>query len=73
MQCYQRIRMLRENAKMTQADAAKALFMQREQYRRYETGEREIPFYIAIAIANLFGVSLDYIAERTNNPKIPDT
>lgn len=69
MQKYQRIRDLREDKEWTQAEVAKKLYMQREQYRRYETGEREIPFNIAIAIANLYKVSLDYIAGLTNDKR----
>lgn len=60
---YQRIRDLREDHDMTQAEVATKLFLQREVYRRYETGEREIPFNIAIQLAKLYNVSLDYLAE----------
>lgn len=70
MQNYQRIRDLREDSDQTQAEIAQKLFMQREQYRRYETGEREIPFNIAIAIAELYGVSLDYLAGRTDKREV---
>ncbi len=69
MQRYERIRNLREDSDKTQEQVAKLLFMQREQYRRYETGEREIPLGIAIQIAELYNVSLDYLAGRTNNKK----
>lgn len=66
---YKRIRELREDNDLTQAECAKKLYMQREQYRRYETGEREIPLNIAIMIAKLYDVSIDYIAGLTNNIK----
>ena len=39
------------------------------QYRRYENGNSEIPLNIAIKIAELYNVSIDYIAGRTENIK----
>lgn len=73
MKKYQRIRDLREDNDWTQKKVAEELFMQREVYRRYETGEREIPFNIAIAIAKLYNVSLDYLAGLTNDKGRKDT
>ena len=32
------------------------------QYRRYENGESELPMNIAINLANIYNVSLDYLA-----------
>lgn len=70
MKVYHRIRDLREDNDMTQQEVADKLFIQREVYRRYETGTREIPFNIAIMIAKLYNVSLDYIAELTNEKQL---
>ena len=66
MDNYRRIRDLRENNDRTQAEIAKVLNLQREVYRRYETGQREIPFNIAIMIAEYYNISLDYLAGRTS-------
>ena len=66
MDNYQRIRDLRENNDRTQSEIAEVLHLQREVYRRYETGQREIPFNIAIMIAEYYNISLDYLAGRTN-------
>ena len=65
MSTYQRIRALREDADMTQKQVAEKLFLQLTQYRRYECGESELPMNIAINIAKLYNVSLDYIAGLT--------
>ena len=62
MACYQRIRDLREDADMTQREVAEKLFLHLTQYRRYECGESEVPLDIAVNIARLYRVSLDYIA-----------
>lgn len=69
MQIYHRIRDLREDNDLTQQEVAEKLYIQREVYRRYETGAREIPFNIAIMIAKLYNVSLDYIAELSDDKK----
>ena len=66
MQNYQRIRDLREDADLTQKQVADKLYMHLTQYRRYECGESEVPLNIAINIAKLYNVSLDYIAGLSN-------
>lgn len=70
MQNYNRIRNLREDNDLTQQQVADKLFIQREVYRRYETGAREIPLNIAILIAKLYNVSLDYLAGLSNEKEI---
>ena len=63
---YKRIRDLREDADLTQKQVAELLHMHKTTYRRYETGEREVPLNIAILLAKQYGVSLDYLAGLTN-------
>ena len=67
MHIYQRIRDMREDADLTQKQVADILYMHTTQYRRYECGESEIPFDIAVKLADYYNVSLDYIAGRTND------
>lgn len=69
MNNYQRIRDLREDADLTQKQAAEKLFLHLTQYRRYECGESELPLNIAINIAKLYNVSLDYIAGITDEKR----
>lgn len=66
MQKYQRLRDLREDADLTQKQVAEYLFVHTTQYRRYECGDSEIPLDVAIKLAKLYKVSLDYIAGLTN-------
>lgn len=67
---YQRIRNLREDHDITQIKIAGILGMSQTGYSKYETGENDIPTAILIKLADYYDVSVDYILERTNNPKI---
>ena len=46
---------------MTQRQVAEYLNMQLTVYRRYEKGEREIPVWALIKLAQLYGTTTDYI------------
>ena len=61
---YQRIRDLREDSDKTQKEIAIILNMQLTVYRRYEVGERELPLWAAIKLADYYKVSLDYLVGR---------
>lgn len=69
MHFYQRLRDLREDKDMTQADMSEVLGITRQQYQLYESGRREMPFALIIAFGKYFDVSLDYIAGRTNDKR----
>lgn len=64
---YPRIRNLREDADMTQAEIAKILYCSQRVYSNYERGELDIPTEILIKLANFHNVSVDYILNRTDN------
>ncbi|MCI9144896.1 MAG: helix-turn-helix transcriptional regulator [Eubacterium sp.] len=70
MAFYKRIRDLREDNDKTQQEIANYLGMKQPQYYRYETGSRDIPLDILIKLADFYGVSVDYILGRTDNPKL---
>ena len=61
---YARVRDLREDLDKTQKDIAKFLNMQLTVYQRYERGERELPLWAAIRLADYYDVSLDYLVGR---------
>ena len=69
MYYYKRLKDLREDMDMTQADVAKILNTAREQYNKYELGRQEIPFHHVIALAKFYNVSIDYIADLQDVPK----
>lgn len=68
---FRRIRELREDHDLTQEAAAERLHLQRSVYRRYETGEREIPVWALLALAELYRTSTDYLLGRTDDPAPP--
>ena len=63
---FRRIRDLREDSDYTQQQIADQLFLTRSVYRRYELGDREIPVWALIQLADLYGTSTDYILGRTD-------
>ena len=63
---WQRIEDLRIDNDLTQQDIADLLHCQREVYRRYEKGIREIPLSYAIILAQYYHVSLDYLVGLSN-------
>ena len=65
MMKYSRIRDLREDNDKTQKEIAQILNMQLTVYRRYESGEREIPLWAAIKLADYYNVTLDYLVGRS--------
>ncbi len=71
MQHYQRIRDLREDHDLTQEALCKKLYMHKTTYTNYEQGKHSVPFDFAVQLADFYGVSLDYLAGRTNFPKSP--
>ncbi|MBE7023593.1 MAG: helix-turn-helix transcriptional regulator [Ruminococcaceae bacterium] len=68
MAYYRRLRDLREDSDLTQDQLVKILGMHKTTYTNYEQGKREIPFSLAIQLAKLYNVSLDYIAEIIPTP-----
>lgn len=67
MAFYKRIKDLREDSDKTQKEIADYLGTCYQYYAVYEKGKSEISFERAIMLADYYNVSLDYIAERTDN------
>lgn len=68
MAYYRRLRELREDHDLTQRQISAMLEMSQPQYFRYEQGYRDIPSDILIRLADIYGVSVDYILGRTDTP-----
>ena len=64
MFAYPRVRDLREDSDKTQKQIADLLNMQLTVYQRYERGERELPLWAAIKLADYYNITLDYLVGR---------
>ena len=65
----QRLRELREQKGISQLKLAMDLSLNQNSISRYETGEREADYKTLVALADYFRVSVDYLLERTDNPR----
>ena len=63
-----RLKFLRKERGISQLKLAMDLNMNQNSISRYETGEREADYATLIKFADYFGVSIDYLLERTENP-----
>ncbi len=64
---FKRLKDLREDSDYTQVFISEYLNMQRSVYRRYESGEREIPVWALMKLAELYRCSTDYILGLTDS------
>ena len=67
---FRRIRDLREDHDLTQKEMSNKLNCSQQVYSNYELGQRDIPTDILIKLSRIYDVSVDYILDNTNNPKI---
>ena len=70
MPLYPRIRNLREDKDMTQAQMGDILSCSQRVYSNYERGDIDIPTVTLTKIADFHKVSVDYLLGRTNNPNV---
>ena len=61
-----RLRDLREDADLTQAQVAAVLHMSQTGYSKYETGENDIPTQVLIKLARFYDTSVDYLLGLTD-------
>ncbi len=66
MEIHERILALRKEKKEKQTEAASAIGLTVRQYQRYEAGEQKPGFENLCALADHFGVTLDYLAGRSD-------
>lgn len=66
---YERIRNMREDKDITQAQMAEYLKIHQTTYSDYELGNLNIPIPILDKLADLFETSIDYLVNRTDERK----
>ena len=64
-----RIRDLREDNNLTQQQVAAYLNIRQNTYSQYETGTRQIPLEVLVALAALYKTSTDYLLGITDSEK----
>ena len=65
-----RLKELRLSKGITQLKLAMDLNMNQNSISRYENEEREADYKTLIAFADYFGVSIDYLLRRTDDPEM---
>ena len=63
---YRRLRDLREDHDLRQADIASYLQCTQVCYSNYEMGKRDVPTEVLCRLADYYGTSTDYLLGRTN-------
>lgn len=64
MYLYPRLRDMREDHDLSQKFVASLIGTTQQYYSEYERGIREIPLHSFIKLAEYYGVSLDFLAEK---------
>ena len=63
MKYIKKIRDLREDNDLTQAQVAKLLGTSQTMYSRYERGANELPIHHLVKLCEIYDVSADYILD----------
>lgn len=64
---FKHIKDLREDNDIKQKDIAKILNVSQNTYSQYETGIISLTADVLIKLADYYGVSVDYLLDRTND------
>lgn len=73
MEIFQeRLFLCRTKLKKTQAEVAKEIGFPLRTYCRYEHGENDPSLVPLVKLADYFGVSLDYLTGRSENPAVQE-
>ena len=64
-----RLRDLREDSDLTQNQIADYLCIRQNTYSQYETGHRQVPIDVLIALAEIYKTSTDYLLGLTDQKK----
>ncbi len=67
---FNNLKSIREDKDLTQRDIAKILNVSQNTYSQYETGVISLTAETLVKLSDFYGVSIDYLLDRTNNQKI---
>lgn len=68
---FKNIRALREDRDWSQRRVAAYLGMAQNTYSQYECGKIAFTDQVLLQLADLYGVSVDYLLDRTDDPAPP--
>ena len=66
---FKNLRSLREDRDLKQSELAKILNVSQNTYSQYETGVISLTAETLIKLSDFYKVSIDYLLDRTQNPK----
>ena len=66
---FKNLRSIREDRDIRQKELAKYLNVSQNTYSQYETGVISLTAEVLIKLSDYYDVSIDYLLDRTNNPK----
>ena len=66
---FKNLRGIREDRDIRQKEIAEYLNVSQNTYSQYETGVISLTAEVLIKLADFYNVSVDYLLDRTNNPK----
>lgn len=66
---FKRLRDMREDKDLTQAQMAEYLKIHQTTYSDYEIGNLNVPIEVFIKLAEFYNTSIDFLAGVTDNPK----
>jgi len=67
---FKNLRGIREDRDIRQREVAEYLNVSQNTYSQYETGIISLTADVLIKLADYYNVSIDYLLDRTNNPKM---
>ena len=67
---FRNLKALREDRDIRQKDIAQVLNVSQNTYSQYETGVISLTAEVLIKLSDFYGVSIDYLLDRTNKPEI---
>lgn len=67
---FKNLRGIREDRDIRQKDIAEMLHVSQNTYSQYETGVISLTAEVLIKLADYYGVSVDYLLDRTNDPTV---
>lgn len=67
---FKNLRGIREDNDIKQKDIANYLNVSQNTYSQYENGVISLTAEVLIKLADYYNVSVDYLLDRTNNPKL---